>query len=278
VALLTITHFTDPACPFAFSAEPVRRRLRWHYADQLAWEDRMVVLSLDPREPRRLAEGAPNLQRTHGMPIDPGPKAGPVQSRPACAAVVAARVHAGAAVAERLLRALRVRTMAGGELDDPALLDAAAADAGLAPETLRDWVATPEAEFALESDIAAARAPSPAALRQAHKLSGPPAQRRYSTPSYDIARADGTGAPVAIPGFNPVEVYESALHNLTAELERRGKPANVEEALDWAGETPLATAEVALLLEVDATAARANLARAGAQPIAAGADFYWRAP
>jgi predicted DsbA family dithiol-disulfide isomerase len=276
VALLTITHFTDPACPFAFSAEPIRRRLRWHYRDQLAWEDRMVVLSLDPFEPRRLAKGAPNLQRTHGMPIDPGPKAGPVQSRPACAAVVAARVHAGAAVAEALLRALRVRTMAGGELDDPALLDAAAGDAGLAPDRLRDWVATPEAAAALEDDIRAARAPSPAALRQAHKLSGPPEHRRYSTPSYEIARADGGAPPVALPGFNPVEVYESALHNLSAELERRGKPSDVAEALAWAGETPLATAEVALLMEVDATTARAKLARV-AVPTAAGADFYWRA-
>ena len=32
-----ITLFTDPACPFAFSAEPVRQRLRWHYGDQLRW-------------------------------------------------------------------------------------------------------------------------------------------------------------------------------------------------------------------------------------------------
>jgi hypothetical protein len=27
---LAITLFTDPACPFAFSAEPVRRRLHRH--------------------------------------------------------------------------------------------------------------------------------------------------------------------------------------------------------------------------------------------------------
>ena len=34
--VLDVELFTDPACPFAFSAEPVRRRLRWHYGDQLA--------------------------------------------------------------------------------------------------------------------------------------------------------------------------------------------------------------------------------------------------
>ena len=32
---MDVTLFTDPACPFAFSAEPVRRQLQWHYGDQL---------------------------------------------------------------------------------------------------------------------------------------------------------------------------------------------------------------------------------------------------
>ncbi len=27
---IEIELFTDPACPFAFSAEPIRQRLRWH--------------------------------------------------------------------------------------------------------------------------------------------------------------------------------------------------------------------------------------------------------
>jgi hypothetical protein len=42
---LHVEHFTDPACPFAFSAEPVRQRLKWHYGDQLVWHDRMIVLT-----------------------------------------------------------------------------------------------------------------------------------------------------------------------------------------------------------------------------------------
>jgi 2-hydroxychromene-2-carboxylate isomerase len=275
VPILHITHFTDPACPFAFSAEPVRRRLRWHYGDQLVWEDRMIVLSDDPSEPRKLQHGAPNLQRIHGMPIDPSPYARTVISRPACAAVVAARLHAPHAQ-ERLLRALRVRGMAGGTLDDPALIDAAAGDAGIDAGELRRWVATDAAAAALEADAAAARAPSPAARAQDHKLGGPPGARRYTAPSYEITRVDGGGAPIAVPGFNPVETYESAFHNLAPELERRPRPDGVAELLDWAGTTPLATAEVALILQVDATAARTKLARV-ATPTAAGADFYWSA-
>ncbi|HEY6055700.1 MAG TPA: DsbA family protein, partial [Gaiellaceae bacterium] len=159
---LELTHFTDPACPFAFSAEPVRQRLRWHYGDQLVWRTRMIVLTLEPGEAERLAEGAPNLQRRYGMPIDPAPYPRPASSEPACRAVVAARLHAPEAE-EPLLRRLRVRTMLGGLLDDPELITSAARDAGLDPDRLEEWCATEEVERALRADVEAARSPAPAA-------------------------------------------------------------------------------------------------------------------
>src|SRR6202044_956928 len=116
-AAVEITHFTDPSCPFAFSAEPIRWRLRWHYGEQLRWHDVMIVLTAgDRREAERLAGGAPTLQRVYGMPIDPAPRSRPASSEPACRAVIAARLFAPAA-AEALLRRLRVRCQAGGLLD-----------------------------------------------------------------------------------------------------------------------------------------------------------------
>jgi 2-hydroxychromene-2-carboxylate isomerase len=266
---LEITHFTDPACPFAFSAEPVRRRLRWHYGDQLAWRTRMIVLTLEPGEAERLAEGAPNLQLRYGMPIDPAPYARPASSEPACRAVVAARLNAPG-LDERLLRRLRVRAMQRGLLDDPALIAAAAREAGLEPAALERWCAQDEVEAALQSDIEAARNPHPAARALDHKLGGPQEKRRYTAPSYEIARGDTV---VAVPGFNPVETYEVAIANLAPELTRRPAPADVEEVLAWAGE-PVATAEVALLMRLDPRDARAALSRV-ATPLAAGADFYW---
>jgi 2-hydroxychromene-2-carboxylate isomerase len=268
---LAITLFTDPACPFAFSAEPVRWRLRWHYGDQLAWQVRMIVLTLEPSEAERLAEGAPNLQRRYGMPIDPAPYPRPASSEPACRAFVAARLN-DPARADALLRRLRVRTMLGGLLDDPALIAAAADDAGLDPAELDRWCATDAVEEALRADIAAARSPTRAARALDHKLGGPKDARRYTTPSYELARDDG--ARMSIPGVNPIEAYETAIANLAPELERRPKPPSVEELLAWAGE-PLATAEVALVAQLDPRAARVALAKV-AQPIAAGADFYWR--
>jgi 2-hydroxychromene-2-carboxylate isomerase len=270
---LEVTLFTDPACPFAFSAEPARLRLAWHYGDQLRWRTRMIVLTLEPGEAEKLAEGAPTLQRRYGMPIDPAPYARPASSEPACRAVVAARLNAPAAEAP-LLRRLRVRTMLGGLLDDPSLLAAAAHDVGLDSSALRRWCASAAVEQALQADIEAARSPSPAARALDHKLGGPRERRRYTAPSYEIRReVDATA--VTLPGFHPVEAYEAAIANLAPELRRRPKPESVADVLAWAGHS-LATAEVAAIAQLDSTQARVELGRV-ARPLPAGADFYWTA-
>jgi predicted DsbA family dithiol-disulfide isomerase len=267
---LAIVHFTDPACPFAFSSEPVRLRLRWHYGEQLRWTTRMIVLTLEEGEAEKLAEGAPGLQRRYGMPIDPAPYSRPASSEPACRAVVATRLYA-AELQEPLLRRLRVRVMLGGLLDDPGLIAEAAREAGLDPAQLLEWGAREDVEAALQADIAAARSPLRAARALDHKLGGPRAQRRYTAPSYEISTADG--AVSAVPGFNPVEVYETAIANLAPELVRRPKPASVEELLAWA-DHPLATAEVSLVAQLGLVQTRAALSRvARAEP--AGADLYW---
>jgi predicted DsbA family dithiol-disulfide isomerase len=262
---VTIEMFTDPACPFAFSAEPIRQRLRWYYGDGLRWKVRMIVLTREPGEAEKLAEGAPGLQRQYGMPIDPAPYPRPVSSEPACRAVVAARRHAPDR-AQALLRGLRVRVMQRGLLDDPALIAAAATDAGLDPDALANWCQTDAVRADLEADIAAARRPSPAARTLDHKLGGPAAQRRYTAPSYLV---DG----FVIPGFQPVETYETAIANQAPYLSRRPPPTSVTELLQWAPE-PLATAEAALIMQTDIDSVRAQLARV-ARFAPAGADGYW---
>jgi hypothetical protein len=79
----------------------------------------------------------------------------------------------------------------------------------------------------------------------------------------------------SVPGFNPIEAYEVAIASLAPELVRRPPPSTVDELLAWAGE-PLATVEVAAVMQLSPTQARVKLGRA-ATPIAAGADFYWGA-
>jgi 2-hydroxychromene-2-carboxylate isomerase len=271
--MLTVTHFTDPACPFAFSAEPQRLRLRWHYGEGLEWRTRMIVLTREEREEKLLAEGASGLQRKYGMPIDPGPYPRPSSSEPACRAVVAARLNAPAAE-DALLRALRVRRMAGGLIDDPELIDAAARDAGIDPIDLSHWVASEETAAALEADVDAARSPAPAARALDHKLGGPAEARRYSAPSYEIRDPDG--ALVVVPGFNPIEAYEVAVANLAPAVERRSPPADVSELLAWAP-YPLATVEVQAITGLSEPRTRAALA-AIAEPLPSGADSFWRLP
>ena len=269
--VLDVDLFTDPACPFAFSAEPTRMRLRWDFGDQLRWRPRMIVLTLEPGEADKLARGAPSLQRRYGMPIDPRPHERPASSEPACRAVVAARLHAPEAE-EPLLRRLRVQTMLGGLLDDRALIDRCARDVGLEPPKVARWSDTAAVDEALAADVDAARNPSPAARALDERLGGPREQRRYSAPSYELARVDG-GGTFSLPGFNPIEAYHAAIANLAPELEGRQKPEGVEEVLAWAG-IPLATVEVAAVARLDLTDARVALSLA-ARAMPAGADTYW---
>lgn len=225
----------------------------------------MIVLTREDGEAEKLAQGAPTLQRRFGMPIDPAPYPRPASSEPACRAVVATRLHAPER-AEALLRRLRVRTMQGGLLDDPALIAAAAEDAGIDPAALSAWAASSEVGGELEADAAAARDPSDSARALDHKLGGPPHQRRYTAPSYII---DG----IAVPGFNPVEAYEVVIAHAAPHLPRRPRPSAAREVLRWA-EEPLATAEVALIMQSDIEDARRALGEVGRfEP--AGADGYW---
>jgi len=273
-----ITEYTDPGCPWAFSAEPFRRRIDWLYGEHVEWASRMVVLSEKPEDylekgftPEKQASAFASIARDHGMPIDTSERPRMTASEPACRAVVAARLHAPERE-EALLRRLRVNAMAGHLLDAPETLALSASEAGLDPGELEHWAAGPDTAEALRADIAAAQAPSAAALALDHKLADSPGGRRYTCPSYEIARAGGT-TRLDLPGFQPADAYEVAIANLAPELARRGKPESVEEVLAWAGE-PLATAEVAAVCEMKTIKAREALARvARERPV--GADGYW---
>src|SRR3954471_19270403 len=283
---LLVRDFTDPACPFAFSAEPARLKLRWLYGDQIEWRPRMVVLSESPRDyeakgftPERQQQALAEIQRKYGMPIDTSRRPRMMATVHACRAVVAARLRAPLKE-EALLRRLRIHAMSGDLIDEPGVIALAAREAGIEPMSIfRAEEDDPSLEVALREDMAAARAPSAAALALQHKLA--PAGElgyRYTCPSYEISRSGGDGWPrFDVPGFQPVEVYEAAIANLAPELERAGAPSSVEEVLEWAGE-PLAAAEVAAICGIardDAEAELAAVARGdrgwwSLQPAAAG--------
>jgi predicted DsbA family dithiol-disulfide isomerase len=276
---ITITHYTDPGCPFAWSAEPARWRLQWLYGDQLEWRLRMVGLTERPEDyvdkgftPERQSSSFARLAQAYGMPMDTALRPRMAATMPACRAVVAVRRHEP----ERepaMLRALRLLHFSGRLLDDPETLGAAAERAGLEPTELEQWLAEPETEALLAQDLAQARRPTPAALALAHKLAPTgDGGYRYTCPSYELQRSSD-GASLSAPGFQPTLAYEVAIANLDPELSRRDDPESVAEVLEWAGE-PLATAEVAAVCEIDLDDAREELGRVASEEHI-GADGLW---
>jgi predicted DsbA family dithiol-disulfide isomerase len=268
MSAITITEYTDPGCPFAWSAEPARRRVDWLYGDQLRWELRMVGLSDGAAveragfTPERQSAAFKHLAEAHGMPIDTSVRARTAATMPACRAVVATRLHAPESERE-FLRAVRVLYFSGDLLDDPETLDRAARDAGLDPADLERWSAASATDEALAEDLRLARDPSPGALGLAHKLannrSGGEGSYRYTCPSYELRR-ESDGASLAAPGFQPAASYEVAIANLAPSLTRRPDPSDVAEVLQWAGE-PLASAEVAAVCGINREEARERLGR-----------------
>jgi predicted DsbA family dithiol-disulfide isomerase len=273
-----ITEFTDPGCPWAYSAEPFRRRLDWLYGDSVQWEVRVVGLSSSPDDylergftPEKQASAFNSIAREHGMPIDTRERPRMAATLPACRAVVAARRQAPE-LARRLLRCLRVRNFSGELLDEPATLTGAAMDAGLDPAELERWIDEPGTEAELQDDLREAREPMPAARVLDEKLANWSGGRRYTCPSYEIARLED-GVRISVPGFQPFSVYDVITANLVPGLERNDPAESVEAVLSWA-DTPLATKEVAVVCDIEQYEAREQLGRV-AHERQVGFDGFW---
>ena len=280
-AAVHITEYTDPACPFAFSAEPHKRRLEWLYGDQLSFDVRMVGLAATREDyekkgltPEMLAKGQEQLAAKFGMPIDTTPREAVAATLPACRAVVAVRTHADEAAAERVLRELRVMQMSNtGLLDDPEAIAAAAERAGVARGDLADWLEAPSTQEALDADLEAARHPTDAALALKGKLAEWEGGWRYTCPSYELR--EGTDR-LSVPGMQSSLTYEVAVANLSPGLTRREEPTDVAEVLAWAP-FALATQEVAEVMGISRDDAAEALAATGAQRQDVGTDAYWTA-
>jgi len=281
MADVVITEYTDPACPWAYSAEPFRRRLTWLYGESIEWQVRMVVLAESPDHylergftPERQSAAFAKIARDHGMPIDTRERPRMAATAPACRAVVAARLHAPERM-RRLLRRLRIRHFAGELLDEPETIARAAHDAGLDPAQLERWCAGADVGAALAEDMELARVPMPAARALDHKLANWSGGRRYTCPSYEVVRV-ADGVRIAVPGFQPFPVYDVLLANLVPSVDRRDAPDSVEHVLRWTG-TPLASKEVAVVCDIDVPGAREELGRVAVEEHV-GFDGLWTLP
>ena len=278
MADVRITEFTDPGCPWAWSAEPFRRRIDWLYSDRLEWDLRMVGLAESPDEylekgftPEKQSQAFRKIAREHGMPIDSHERPRMAATLPACRAIIATRIHAPDRM-RHLIRRLRVLHFCGHLLDEPETIAQAGEEAGIEPGQLEAWMAEPEVEEALRADMASAREPLPAARVLDERLANWSGGRRYTCPSYEITRL-ADGVTISVPGFQPFAAYDVVLANLVPGLDRCEPPEGAAAVLDWAA-VPLASQEVATVLDIELDEAREELSRI-ADEAHVGADGFW---
>jgi predicted DsbA family dithiol-disulfide isomerase len=279
-AQVRITAFTDPACPFAFSAEPDLLGLRWYYGDQIEWTTRLVLLS----EVRGEAEARgitlemieandARLANEYGMPINSARRPHLLVAKPPDLAIKAVQLNEPAK-ADVFIRALRVAWMTDHRpVDDHEVILAVAAETGIDTSDLQRWLAESATEEALESDRRAARDPHVAARALDHKLAGPNDERRYSCPSLEFYAVDDDDRTIAIPGFQSFNAYEAAIANIAPQVVRAAPATDPLEVLEWA-DWPLAAVEVARAMDTDRETAAARLEEAGA----VNERGYWRLP
>jgi 2-hydroxychromene-2-carboxylate isomerase len=251
--MIDVTHFTDPGCPWAYSAWPAHTTLHWRYGDQLRWT--LVAIGLTESagqyaargySPTRSAIGYAGFRR-FGMPFQTTPKERLSATSPACRAIVAVRLDAP----ELELHALRAVQFAQftttGVLEDPRTLRSALAGVeGLDGDAIVGRIDDPDVREAYAADRARARSAAGSPTEFQGKAANTDGSVRYTAPSLVFAAAGETGGERRLEagGFQPVEAYDVVVANLDPTLERQPPPADPVEVLAAFG-YPLATAEVA---------------------------------
>ena len=272
--MIEVTHFTDPGCPWAYSASPALATLRWRYGDQLRWTLVTIGLAEDPSRyekigytPKRSAIGYTTF-RKYGMPFQVTPKASLSATSPACRAVVATRL-AAPELEYAAFRALQFAQFTTTCLfDDPVAVRAAlSAVEGLDADAIAGAIEDPAVREAYEADRARARTAAGSPTEFQERSANSDGAVRYTAPSLIFETADGRRLEAG--GFQPMEAYDVVVANLDPTLTRRPPaedPVDVLAAFAY----PLATAEVAAVMAEHLVAP--DVGKAEAALIAAVAD------
>jgi protein-disulfide isomerase-like protein with CxxC motif len=289
--VIEIQHFTDPGCPWAWSASPHLSVLHWRYGDQLRWRLVMIGLTEHGGEYERrgyTAEGMARGFRTfrrRGMPFATLPRQHVHGTWPMCRAVVAARLT----VPERewsVFRALQFAqftTTLDLETED-GIRAALERVPGVDVDTLMEAAGSPEVEAAFAADRAEARTAEGTPTEfQGKAATTPDGLVRYTAPSLVFTAADGRTLEAG--GFQSTEAYDVVIANLDPTLRRRPPAEDAGEVLA-AFPDGVTTAEVAAVMAPSNTppdlgAAEDELialaAAGGAVRVAVGNDALWAA-
>jgi protein-disulfide isomerase-like protein with CxxC motif len=249
---ISTTLYTDPACPWGYSASPALRVLEWRYGSQLDW--RLVVIGLTENAdqyvargftPLRMARGTASFRR-FGMPFALEPKARASATARACRAIVAARLNQPGSE-WKALRALQLMQFTTPLIleDDVRVSAVVAAATGVPAATILAALDSPAVTEAYERDREEARsAAGTAAERQDKTAVTDEGIARYTAPSLIFERG---GSRLVAGGFQPVEAYDVLVSNLDPAIERRAAPGDAAEVLE-AFPDGLTTQEVAAIM------------------------------
>jgi predicted DsbA family dithiol-disulfide isomerase len=249
--MIDATLYSDPACPWAYSASPALRVLEWRYRDQLRWRLVLIGLTEDASQyeargytPLRAARGQLRYRR-YGMPLSPNPKARISATARACRAIVAARILEPGSE-WRVYRALALANFTTPLLldDDAQLADALGAVPGIRAQEIVARLDDDEVSEVYERDRAEARTAVGSASELQGKTAASDGPVRYTAPSVIFACE---GRALQAGGFQPVEAYDVLVANLDPALSREPVPPSPAPLLGHFTDG-LTTQEVAALL------------------------------
>jgi 2-hydroxychromene-2-carboxylate isomerase len=288
--VIETTHFTDPGCPWAYSASPALAALQWRYGEQLRW--RLVTIGLAEDASQYVERGYTPLRQAHGymmfrdrfgMPFSTEPRSRVSATARACRAIVATRLRAPG-LEHAAFRALQFGNFTDAVVfdDDADLVRALAGVEGLDAAAIVAALDSPAVSEAYERDRAEARTAAGGPTEFQGKAAQTDGAVRYTAPSL-IFEQDGRRLEAG--GFQTIEAYDVIIANLDPTLERTPPPADPLPVLERF-ELGLTTAEVTAVMTsgLDAPDRRATeqalveLACAGAiSRTALGDDALWRA-
>jgi protein-disulfide isomerase-like protein with CxxC motif len=248
---ISVTHFSDPGCPWAYSASPAFAVLSWRYGDQLDWRLVTIGLSEDPARylergftPTRIA-AAGLLFRRYGMPFISEPRARLAATSRACRAIVATRLlHPGRE--HDALRALQFAWFTTTLVldEDAAIARALERVAGVDVAAIVAAIEDPRTLAAYEADKQQTRSAEGGPSQFQGKSRQTDGPVRFSAPSL-IFESDGRRLEAG--GFQPVEAYDVLIANLDPTVQRRAPADDPLEALA-AFPAGLVTQEVAAIM------------------------------
>lgn len=251
--MISATLYSDPACPWAYSANPALRVLEWRYREQLSWRLVLIGLTEDASQyeargytPVRAALGQLRYRR-FGMPMSPNPKVRISATARACRAVVAARIIDPGSE-WRVFRAIAFANFTTSLVleDDAQLADALGSVPGIRADEIVAMLDAPEVSEAYERDRVEARTAAGSAAELQGKTAASDGPVRYTAPSVLFERLND-GLRLQAGGFQPVEAYDVLVANLDPALTREPTPPSPLPLLQHFTDG-LTTQEVAALM------------------------------